>query len=57
MIKITGRQKNASSVTRKVTQRLNVQKAIINTARKRKVMTISPELVNPSNQASLTSAS
>ena len=41
--------KNASSVTRKITHSLIVQKAIINTSRKIKAMTISPELVDPEN--------
>ena len=57
MIKSTGGQKNASNVTSKVTQRLIVQNAIRKTAIKIKVMTISPDLVNPENQASLTLAS
>ena len=51
--------KNDSSVTRKVTHRLAVQKAIRKTARKNSIeeaITISLELVNAVNQASLTLA-
>ena len=57
MIKITGRQKNDSSVTRKVTQRLIIQKAIRKTERKREAISISLEIANPVNKASLTWAS
>ena len=54
MIKST--DKKNSSVTRKVTQRLIAQKVIRNMARKKKVMTISSELVYQENRASMTSA-
>ena len=55
-MKIIGRQNNASSVARKVGQSLIVHKEIRKTAIKRKAITISPDLVDPVNKASLTLA-
>ena len=53
------RTKNTSSVATKVTQSLIVQKEILKTARKKiieEAMVKSPEIVDPVNQASLTSS-
>ena len=59
MIRVTGGPNNSSSVAKKVTQYLIVNKAIRNRTIKNNTVEeikIIPELVNPVNQTSLTSA-